>query len=177
MPAQPGPKKGWDHGIAPGVSDSGSDWWLTGSFSKRCQELPKGKRSRVDVACEMRSETSTFPDFRDAAKIETDENLRRHSRSKNRFANYSYPVSAVSALLFGARYRLADRWFNFEPKPGDGHETMRFEARFRKFGPQFIEAWYEVIFWNLARAGRRGEYFTARMFLPTRERIHRCPRR
>jgi len=40
---------------------------------------------------------------------------------------------------------------------------MRFELRFREFGPRFIEAWYEAIFWKFASAGRRGEYFATQM--------------
>jgi hypothetical protein len=89
-------------------------------------------------------------------------------------ANYSYPVSGVGAILFGARYRLAERWFNFELKLGDRDETMRLEARFREFGPRFIEAWYEVIFWKLASTGRRGEYFAAQMVEKLRKANHRA---
>jgi hypothetical protein len=88
-------------------------------------------------------------------------------------ANYSYPVRGAGALLFGARYRLAERWFNFELKPGDRDETMRFEARFREFGQRFIEAWYEVIFWKLASTGKRGEYFAAQMVEKLKKANHR----
>jgi hypothetical protein len=61
--------------------------------------------------------------FRNAAKIK-DDDPRRHTAVQESLANYSYPVNGAGALLFGARYRLAERWFNFELKPGDRDETM-----------------------------------------------------
>lgn len=96
-------------------------------------------------------------------------------RWQDSLARYSYPINTTSALLFGLHFRLQDRWFNFQLKLGDRDQTMRFEARFREFGPQHIEAWYEVIFWKLASTGRRGGYLAKRMIEDLRQVNHRAP--
>jgi hypothetical protein len=120
------------------------------------------------------SQQQVLQSAKNAATLEEMISDKDAQRWRESLANYSYPVSGASALLFGARYRLAQRWFNFELKPGNREETMQFEARFRKFGPRFIEAWYEVIFWKLASTGKRGEYFAAQMVEKLRRADHRA---
>ncbi len=61
------------------------------------------------------------------------------------------------ALRFARRIEVTEPWFEFELASGNRDETARFEARFRKFGPEFVEAWYEVIYWKLASTRRLGE--------------------
>jgi hypothetical protein len=90
-------------------------------------------------------------------------------RWRDALADYAYPVNDARSLLFGTRFRFSARWFKFGLKHGDRDETMRFETRFREFGPRFIEAWYEVIFWKLASTGARGDYLAARMVQDLRE--------
>ncbi len=90
-------------------------------------------------------------------------------------SSYRYPIDRASELLFRVRFRLAERWFNFDLERGDRDDTMRFEARFREFAPRSIEAWYEVIFWKLASSGKLGEYLAGRLVENLREIGYRAP--
>ena len=58
---------------------------------------------------------------------------------------YRYPVEL--ALFEDA----ADHpgWFRHDTGKGGCEETVEFENRFRRFGPDDLEAWYEVVFWKL----------------------------
>jgi hypothetical protein len=51
--------------------------------------------------------------------------------------------------LFREGESFSDKWFRVNLLHGDWQETVQFEARFREFGPKYLEAWYEVVFWKL----------------------------
>ena len=40
-------------------------------------------------------------------------------------------------------------WFNHSTGTGGRSETAEFEERFRRYGPDNLEAWYQVVFWKL----------------------------
>lgn len=69
---------------------------------------------------------------------------------------YSYPEKATDARAFGRWFRMHEPWFAFELERWDRDQTIRFEERFREFGSQHLEAWYEVIFWKFASTGPLG---------------------
>ena len=57
---------------------------------------------------------------------------------------YCYPVD-LRKFTDASKYR---DWFKENIKPGDRGRTMAFEDRFRKHGPDNLEAWGEVVFWK-----------------------------
>ena len=57
---------------------------------------------------------------------------------------YCYPVD-LRKFTDASKYR---GWFEKNIKPGDRGRTMAFEDRFRKHGPDHLEAWGEVAFWK-----------------------------
>ncbi len=46
--------------------------------------------------------------------------------------------------------RMYPGWFKRDTGNGDRACTMEFEDRFRKLAPDYLEAWYEVVFWKLS---------------------------
>jgi len=59
--------------------------------------------------------------------------------------------------------RASAPWFNLNLDCGTRAETMDFEERFRTFGREAVEVWFEVIFWKLASTRRLGESRAERM--------------
>ena len=57
---------------------------------------------------------------------------------------YRYPVD-LKRFADAAKY---PGWFDQNIHPGDRRQTMDFEAKFRKHGPDNLEAWGEVAFWK-----------------------------
>ena len=57
---------------------------------------------------------------------------------------YCYPVD-LRKFTGASKYR---GWFKENIKPGDRCRTMAFQDRFRKYGPDNLEAWGEVVFWK-----------------------------
>ena len=47
-------------------------------------------------------------------------------------------------------------WFDHSTRTGNRAETIEFEDRFRRYAPDNLEVWYEVVFWKLSsQEGRR----------------------
>jgi hypothetical protein len=59
--------------------------------------------------------------------------------------SYHYPVNLQN---FEDANNYHD-WFNLNLSEGNREETMRFEERFRQYGRERIEVWYEVVFWKM----------------------------
>ena len=57
---------------------------------------------------------------------------------------YRYPVD-LKRFADAAEY---PGWFDQNIHPGDRRQTMDFEAKFRKYGRDNLEAWGEVAFWK-----------------------------
>lgn len=58
---------------------------------------------------------------------------------------YQYPVDL-------SKFSDAENhpgWFVHSTGDGGRSETAEFEERFRRYGPNHLEAWYEVVFWKL----------------------------
>lgn len=66
---------------------------------------------------------------------------------------YCYPIAPGRAISFANRIGVTHPWFHFELTGGTRAETIGFESRFRAYGPDAIEAWFEVIFWKFSSQG------------------------
>ena len=68
--------------------------------------------------------------------------------------SYKYPVRLADFDFEG--HRTDRHWFEYDTGNGDRSRTMEFEDRFRKLAPHYLEAWYEVVYWEnvLSRATR-----------------------
>ena len=58
---------------------------------------------------------------------------------------YRYPVNLADYEFATAE---APEWFELNLLTGDRAETINFEDRFRSMAQNYIEAWYEVVFWK-----------------------------
>jgi len=60
-------------------------------------------------------------------------------------ASYSYPVD----LTRFAEQQAYEGWFKTNISKGDREQTIQFENSFREAAPNYLGAWFEVIFWKL----------------------------